>query len=304
LTTVRDLLAEAKRLLAEAPFRPPPREAHHLLGHVLGLSEAQVLARDDGPVPPEAEAAFRLLLERRLAGEPVAYLVGEREFYGRPFRVDPRVLIPRPETEHLVEAALDPELGLPAAARVLDVGTGSGAIALTLALERPDWRVVAADLSPPALALARENARRFDLLGASSGDGSGRLRLVASDLASALRLERFDLLVSNPPYIAREEAAALSPEVRDFEPHGALFGSLPGEGAAGAPSGTGIASRLLEGLEELPPHAPVILEIGRGRLEAVRELAGRHGRRLARTIADYAGIPRVVVLTGKERKET
>lgn len=296
MTTVRDLLAEAKRRLAAAPFEPPPREAHHLLGHVLGLSEAQVLARDDQPVPPEAEAAFRRLLERRLAGEPVAYLLGAREFYGRPFRVDRRVLVPRPETEHLVEAALAPELGLPDRARVLDVGTGSGAIALTLALERPGWRVVAADLSPAALAVARDNARRFDLLGASSGDGDRRLRLVASDLASALRLADFDLLVSNPPYIAREEAAALSPEVRDFEPPGALFGD--------APSGTGIASRLLEGLEELPPDAPVILEIGHGQLEAVLELARRHGRRPARTITDYAGIPRVVVLTRDERKET
>lgn len=304
MTTVRDLLAEAKRGLAAAPFEPPPREAHHLLGHVLGLSEAQVLARDDQPVPPEAEAAFRGLLERRLAGEPVAYLLGEREFYGRTFRVDSRVLIPRPETEHLVEAALDPELGLPPRARVLDVGTGSGAIALTLALERPGWRVVGADLSPAALAVARDNARRLALSGASSGDGDRRLRLVASDLASALRLGGFDLLVSNPPYIALEEAAALSPEVRDFEPPGALFGCLPGDGAAGAPSGTGIASRLLEGLEELPPHAPVVLEIGHGQLEAVLELARRHGRRPARTIADYAGIPRVVVLTRDDAKET
>ena len=303
MTTVRELLAEAKRRLAAAPFEPPPREAHHLLGHVLGLSEAQVLARDDESVPPEAEAAFRELLERRLAGEPVAYLVGEREFYGRSFRVDSRVLIPRPETEHLVEAALDPALDLPPGARVLDVGTGSGAIALTLALERPGWRVVAADLSPAALAVARDNARRLGLLDASSGDGSGRLHLVGSDLASALRVHDFDLVVSNPPYIAREEAAALSPEVREFEPHGALFGGLPGEGAAGASPGTGLASRLLEGLEELPPRAPVILEIGHGQLEAVLALARRHGRRPARTIPDYAGVPRVVVLTRDPGKE-
>lgn len=296
MTTVRELLTEAKRLLAEAPFRPPPREAHLLLGHVLGLSEAQVLARDDLAVPAGTEAAFRELLGRRLTGEPVAYLLGEREFFGRRFRVDARVLVPRPETEHLVEAALDPELGLPAGARVLDVGTGSGAIALTLALERPGWRVVAADLSPAALAVARENARRFGL----REEGSRRLRLVGSDLTSALRLGAFDLLVSNPPYVEPEEAAALSPEIRDFEPHGALFGGAP----AGARSGTGIASRLLAGSSALAPHAPVILEIGRGQLEAVRELAARHGRRPARVIADYAGIPRVVVLTRDERRET
>jgi release factor glutamine methyltransferase len=292
--TVGSLLAEAKALLAAAPFRPPPREAHLLLGRVLGLSEARLLARDAEPVAPAAERAFRGLLGRRLAGEPVAYLVGEREFYGRPFRVDRRVLVPRPETEHLVEAAL--ELGregrVPPDARVLDVGTGSGAIAVTLALERPAWRVVGTDLSPAALALARDNARRL---------GARRLRFAAADLTAALRLERFDLLVSNPPYVAHEEAAALSPEVREFEPHGALFapgagGREPGTAAPGA-AGTGIASALLESATALPARAPLVLEIGRGQLEAVRALAARHGLSVERVVPDLSGIPRVAVLS-------
>lgn len=294
MTTVRELLAEAKRLLAAAPFEPPLREAHLLLGHVLGHSEARLLARDRDSVPPEAEEAFRALLDRRLAGEPVAYLVGEREFFGRPFRVDRRVLIPRPETEHLVEAVL--ALDLPGDARVLDVGTGSGAIAVTLALERPGWRVVATDLSPEALVLARDNARR---LGPRTEDPLG-LRLVAADLLAGLRLEAFDLLVSNPPYVALEEAASLSPEVREFEPHGALF-SRAGSGESGAsseaPPGTGIASLLLERSATLPARAPVVLEIGHGQLDAVRAVAARHGRRVVRVVPDYAGIPRVVVLT-------
>jgi release factor glutamine methyltransferase len=220
----------------------------------------------------------------------VAYLTGEREFYGRTFRVDRRVLVPRPETEHLVEAALDAagELGLPEAARVLDVGAGSGAIAVTLALERPRWRVVATDLSPGALGLARANAR-------SLGADSHRCRFVACDLASALRLDAFDLLVSNPPYVPVEDAASLSPEVRDFEPAGALFS--PGDaGAEGGAPGTGIASRLLSQAGLLPQHSAVLLEIGYGQLDAVRALAARHGWRLARAIPDYAGIPRVVVL--------
>lgn len=293
MTTIRELLAEAKGLLAAAPFEPPPREAHLLLGLVLGLSEARLLARDAEAVPPDAEEAFRALLARRLAGEPVAYLVGEREFFGRRFRVDARVLIPRPETEHLVETVL--ALDLPEDARVLDVGTGSGAIAVTLALERPGWRLVATDLSPAALALARINARANALRVPPEEEGSGPggppgLRLLAADLVTGLRLEAFDLLVSNPPYVALEEAAALSPEVRDFEPHGALFDS-------GTPPGMGIASLLLERSATLPARAPVVLEIGHGQLDAVRAAAGRHGRRVDRVVPDYAGIPRVVVLT-------
>lgn len=285
---VRDLLAEAKALLAAAPHAPSAREAHLLLGHVLGLSEARLIARDREAVPPPAERRFRELLARRLRGEPVAYLTGEREFYGRSFRVDRRVLVPRPETEHLVEAALDAagDLGVPAGARVLDVGVGSGAIAVTLALERPRWRLVGTDLSPGALALARANARRL---------GAGRCCFVACDLASAVRLEAFDLLVSNPPYVPIEEEAALSPEVRDFEPGGALF-SPGGDTGAGAAPGTGIASRLLGQARALPRRAAVILEIGHGQLDSVRALADRHGWRLARAIPDYAGIARTVVL--------
>lgn len=288
MAAIRDLLSDAKALLAAAAHAPSPREAHLLLGHVLGLSEARLIARDREPVPAAAERRFRDLLARRLTGEPVAYLTGEREFYGRSFRVDRRVLVPRPETEHLVAAALDAadELGLPEAARVLDVGVGSGAIAVTLALERPAWRVVGTDVSPGALALARANARRL---------GAGSCAFIACDLASALRVEAFDLLVSNPPYVPVEEAPALSPEVRDFEPGGALFS--PAEETPGGPApGTRIASRLLGQAGSLPQRAAVILEIGHGQLDGVRALAGRHGWRLARAIPDYAGIPRTVVL--------
>ena len=124
---VRDLLTVAKEFLRAAPHAPPAREAHLLLAHVLGWSEASLLARDDAPVSDADETAFQRLLERRVGGEPVAYLTGHREFYGRDFAVDDRVLIPRPETEHLVAAALD--LGLPPAPKCLDLATGSGSIA-------------------------------------------------------------------------------------------------------------------------------------------------------------------------------
>jgi release factor glutamine methyltransferase len=293
MATVGALLAEAKERLRAAPFAPPPREAHLLLGHVLGLGEARLLARTDDEVPAARAAAFRALLARRLTGEPVAYLTGEREFYGRSFLVDRRVLVPRPETEHLVEAVLaDPSL--PEDARILDVGAGSGAIAVTLALERPGWRVVATDLSPAALAVTRENARR---LGVPIG---GRLRLVACDLASALRLGTFDLLVSNPPYVPAEDRDTLSPEVRDFEPHAALFSPADepdeaGEGGKTAP-GMGIASRLLGQAAGLRPGGEAVLEIGHGHRDGVRAAGRRHGGRLLRAIPAYAGNPRVVRL--------
>jgi len=287
VATVSSLLAEAKARLSAAPFQPSPREAHILLGHVLGLPEARLLARDAEPVPLPAERAFRALLARRLTGEPVAYLLGEREFFGRPFAVDPRVLVPRPETEHLIETVL--ALDLPERARVLDVGTGSGAIAVTLALERPAWRVAGVDLSVAALAVARANARRHGLAGA------GRLSPVAANLLAGLDLARFDLLVSNPPYVPWEDAPALSTEVRDFEPGLALFAPAV-VGAGGPVPGSGVAARLLQQAGALPAGARVVLELGRGQVEGFLGLAAEAGWRAERVVPDYAGIPRVVVL--------
>lgn len=284
MATVDQLLAEARRHLAEAPFRPPLREAHLLLGHALGWSEARLRARGERAVPPEAEGHFRALLERRLTGEPVAYLVGEKEFYGRPFRVDRRVLVPRPETEHLVEAVLDAVRRgrLPRAPRLLDLGTGSGCIAVTLALELPRARVVATDVSPAALAVAAANARR---LGA-------RVPLVAADLARAFSPRvfagrAFDAVVSNPPYVGRGEAAGLSPEVVDHEPHTALFADREGEG---------ILSRLLDLGSKLHPGSLMMLEIGHRQLPLVEERLAGLPWNLLEARRDYAGIPRTVVL--------
>jgi len=297
--TVRELLRDAKARLSAAPFHPPLREAHLLLGHVLGLPEARLLARDDLPVSVPDEAAFRALVERRLTGEPVAYLLGEREFYGRVFRVDRRVLVPRPETEHLVDAAL--ALELPAAARMLDVGVGSGAIAVTLALERPEWSVIGSDRSVGALAVARNNARRLE----------ARLALVGVDLTCGVDLTAVDALVSNPPYISRGEAAELSLEVIGFEPHEALFARPATESAAGpvgvarstgagaegaTDDGTDLIVRLLGQAEALRPGTPVALEIGHAQLAAVRALAAAGPWRFARSVTDLAGFDRVVVL--------
>jgi release factor glutamine methyltransferase len=282
--TVRQLLAAARPRLAATAFGASTREAMLLLGHVLDLSEARLLARQEMAVAPEAEGRFRELLARRLAGEPVSYLFGEREFWGRPFHVDPRVLIPRPETEHLVEVALEERLPAASAAPwILDVGTGSGILAVTLALEIPGSRVVATDLSPGALAVADANARRHG--------ARDRVHLLGLDLTAGLDLSRFDLVVSNPPYVDRSESPEISPEVLDFEPHLALF--PPG-------AGDSILARLFDqcaGLRPgLRPGIPLAVEIGRGQLDAVRRHAASSGLEVAAVREDYSGIPRTVLL--------
>jgi release factor glutamine methyltransferase len=277
MPTVRDLLADARARLAAAAFQPPLREAVLLLGRVLGWSEAQVLTRDEHTVAPEAAERFSELLARRLTGEPVAYLFGEREFFGRTFRVDRRVLIPRPETEHTVEEAL--ATPLPPSPWILDIGTGSGCLAVTLALEIPGARSVATDLSPGALEVAAGNARRL---------GAGiRFHAVNADLARGLDLGRFDLVVSNPPYVDRADAPSLSPEVCDFEPHLALF--APG-------SGDSILARLFTELAALRSGVRLLLEIGYGQLGSVRRQAEAAGWLFVGARDDYAGIPRVLIL--------
>jgi len=276
-----ELLARARERLAAAPFAPPRREALLLLGHVLGLTEAQVLARPERAVPAAATTRFERLLERRLGGEPVAYLTGSREFYGRRFAVDERVLIPRPETEHLVEAAL--AAPLPPRPRILDLGTGSGCLAVTLALELPGARVVATDASPAALAVAAGNARRL---------GAGGVRCAAADRYAGLDLAAFDLVVANPPYIDPAEAASLSPEITRFEPPGALFAAERGEA---------MLAGLIAGAAGLPSGASLVLEIGRGLLATVERHAAPAVLHVTAVIDDYAGIPRAVRLerTGK-----
>lgn len=279
--TVAETLARARQRLAAAPFAPSPREAALLLGHVLGWGEAKVLAHDDESLAAPEAARFEHLLSRRLGGEPVAYLVGHREFYGRPFRVDRRVLIPRPETEHLVEAALVAlaEAGSgPRRRRVLDIGTGSGCLAVTLALEAPAARVTASDLSLGALALAADNAHRL----------AADVRFAAADLTSAFSLDRFDLVVSNPPYIDPAVAPSLSSEVVEHEPGLALFAAEAGRAA--------IRQLLIACGQGLAVGARLLLEVGHDQAAAVLEGAAASGLQTEGVVYDYAGIPRVVRL--------
>ena len=274
---ISEALVEARRRLAAAPFRPATREASLLLGQVLGWTEAQVIARQDQPLNEKQARQFDSVVNRRLTGEPIAYIVGFKEFYGRQFQVDRRVLIPRPETEHLIEMAL--ALPLPRSPSVLDIGTGSGCLACTLGLEMPASRIVATDISAGALAVARNNLRLHGL--------GNRLLLSACDLAQALDLSGFDLVVSNPPYIGRSETPSLSAEILDFEPETALF--------AGA-EGDAIYRRLFKELAVLRPETWWLLEIGAGQQDLIRRLADGSPFRLMEIRHDYASLPRIALL--------
>ena len=222
-------------------------------------------------------AKFESLWARRLAGTPVQHLLGEWDFYGRSFFVDRRALVPRPETEALVTAALREA---PRARRLLDAGTGSGVIAITWVLEHGDSRAVALDASVAALGLARANAGRHGVL--------ARLSLVASDWLRALGPTRFDLALSNPPYLALSEAATLPRTVRDHDPARALF--------AGEDSLAAIRHLLSELPQRLEPGAFFLFEIGYGQADAVRrEISSRPPWRFVRIEEDFNGIPRVAV---------
>lgn len=273
--TIREALTRARARLASSDLAPSPREASLLLGHLLGRGEAQLLARDDEPLPARLAERFAALLDRRLRGEPVAYLLGRREFWGREYAVDARVLVPRPETEHLVEAALALAPRLPPAPRLLDLGTGSGCIAVTLALELPESRVVASDRATDALALARRNARQL----------GGRVAFVAADWARPLDVSRFDLLVSNPPYL--DPAVPVPRDVSDWEPGSALWGGEAGLAEYRA---------LLASLATARPGTPLLVEIGAGQGRDLAALARERGWQAVGTRRDLAGIERVVTL--------
>jgi release factor glutamine methyltransferase len=243
-----------------------PRDVDLLISDVLGKSLSWVFAHGDAEVD---ERALEPLLARRFAGEPLQYIRGRTEFYGREFVIDNRVLIPRPETEGLVEAAI---ARAPRGATVIDVGTGSGCIAITIALERSDLRVVGVDASIAALAVASNNANRL----------RANIALVASDVLTAIK--RVEYVVSNPPYIAAPIVDTLAVEVRDHEPRMAL---TPG------PRGTEVIEQILDQAQ----RAPVLLEISYGQDAEIAEVARAHGYRVDEILQDLAAIPRVVVLS-------
>jgi release factor glutamine methyltransferase len=272
--TIREILEGAADRAARAGADASVWDARLLLAHSLGGISPLALDPRQTLDPVVAER-FGALWERRLQGVPVQHLIGEWDFYGRTFRVDSRALVPRPETEILVQQALGEA---PGATRVLDAGTGSGIIAITYLLERPEARAVALDISVDALALARENARRLEVL--------SRLELVASDWLTALASTQFDLILSNPPYLAIGESPHLPPTVRDHDPRRALFAGDDGLSA--------IRQLLATAAPFLVPGGLLVFEIGFGQSEAVRsEILARPAWRFLRIEPDLEGIPRI-----------
>lgn len=265
--TVAALLAEGRRRLTVSGSTTPALDARLLLQHVAGLTHDEIVSSPSREILVGAE--FRALIQRREAHEPVSRILGEREFYGRAFKVTPAVLDPRPETEILVEEAL--RLSKPDA-RILDLGTGSGAIIVTLLAEWPGASGVATDLSAETLAVASDNARR--LL------GSGRLRFVQGNWFEGVEGD-YDLIVSNPPYIVHSDLAGLSADVRDFDPAAALDG-----GADGLAAYREIAR---SARPHLSARGSILVEIGAGQKAEVVALFRQAGFALAAEKTDLAG---------------
>jgi len=270
-TPARDALDGAITAIAAAGCESPRLDAELLLAHVLDVGREQLLTQPDMIVAGPAVRALQDAVRRRaIEREPVAYIVGRRGFRRLQLAVDRRALIPRPETELLVEVAL----GLGASARVLDVGTGCGAVALALKDERPDLHVCGSDLSEPALELAGANARALQL----------DVKLLHADLLSDVG--EYDAVLCNPPYVRESERAQLAPEIVRHEPPEALFAG---------PDGLATIRALLQALADLPGVRFLALEVGAGQAPAVAELASAAGFDAIRFERDLARIQRVMI---------
>jgi release factor glutamine methyltransferase len=278
--TIGGLLEWTARYLAQKGSDFPRLDAEVLLAHALGCKRIELYTRYEEAARDDVRARYRELIARRIEGCPVAYLVGRKEFYSLTFEVSPAVLIPRPESELVVLECL--RLAKPfSQPRVLDLGTGSGNLAVTIAHQHLGAEVTAVDMSPEALELARRNAERHGV--------EGRLRLLQGDLFASLSPgEVFDFIVSNPPYIPHEEIGTLPEGVRNYEPHLALDGG---------PGGFVVFDKLLAGAKDrLAPGGYLILEICATLHEATRERTAKHlDYEVLETVYDGSRFPRVLV---------
>jgi len=269
--TILTALLQGTKLLEEEAISAPRLTAEVLLTHALQRERSYLYAHPEEELSETAWIHYGRYLHERLNGKPTQYITGRQEFYGRDFRVTSDVLIPRPETEHLVEAALT---RIQPRDVVVDVGTGSGAIAITLALET-GAHIFASDISTAALSAARTNAQQL----------SAHVEMFACDLADALSGGSINVLVSNPPYVPKTDHPSLQREVRDYEPHVALFAG---------PSGLELYERLIaEAARVLRPHGWLLLELGYNSLDPVRAML-EQGWTDIDVIADLAGFPRVI----------
>jgi release factor glutamine methyltransferase len=273
-----ELTAAAAARLAEAGIDSVRLDARLLAAHAFGVTPARLIGHPEHRPTPAERHRFAALVARRAAREPIAYILGRREFWGLELRVSKATLVPRPETETVVELALgiaggrdDGDLA------ILDLGTGTGCLLLALLSELPDARGLGVDVSAKALTIARANARRLGL--------AGRARFRISDWGERVG-ERFDLVVANPPYVADSDFAQLAPEVRRFEPRLALSGGA---------DGLAQYRLLVPGLRRLlKPQASVILEIGDGQADAVEAILEGHRLKVSGVRADLAGRPRAI----------
>jgi release factor glutamine methyltransferase len=273
LTIATQKLATSEHLRANST-----RDAELLLLHILAIPRTTLLAHPNRELTPADEALFQTFIARRLQNEPIQYIIGRQEFYGLALHVTPAVLIPRPETEHLVEAVLQ-RLPPNQSLKIADIGTGSGAIAIALAVHLPQAHVTALDLSPEALKIAHTNAETHKV--------AHRIRFVESDLLNSLshRAEQFDAIVSNPPYIPETDRPTLHPEVRDHEPATALFAG---------PEGLSIYRLLIpQAHAALKPNGLLALEIGHGQRESLTTLLAQWHN--ISFINDLQQIPRVAL---------
>ena len=281
MASVADRLAAARVRLESAGVSPAGArlDAEVLARHALGWDRAVLIARGREPEPDGFEEAFGRLIARRAAREPVAQITGTREFWSLDFAVSRDVLTPRPETEMIVEEVLAFASDHPCRT-VLDVGTGSGCLAVAIAHERPDLAVYATDISAPALAIAQRNAARHGV--------RDRIRFIRGDLFGGIALAA-DVVVANPPYVPTTDAGHMSPEVVGHEPHEALFGG---------PCGLDVVGRLLrDAPAHLAPGGRLIVEFGFGQEDAVSDLAREAGWSVVRVREDLQGIPRTLVLS-------
>jgi release factor glutamine methyltransferase len=277
--SLRELALEAETALLAGPHPERAKlDAETLLLHLFKQDRAWLLAHGDEDAADETECGYASLIAQRAAGKPIQHITGSSEFFGLPFSVGPGVLIPRPETEHLVEEVIrlagllgDQEL------RIADVGTGSGIIAVALAHALPKARMAAVDLSPQALLVARENADRNHV--------ADRIEFFEGDLLVPLAGRSYSIIASNPPYVPTGDLPSLAVEVREHEPHTALFAGV---------DGLDVYRRLVpEAREHLLPDGWLVMEIGFGQRDAVEELLQSHGYSEVHFVADYQGIPRV-----------
>ena len=270
--TLTTALAHGTALLAHLPTAR--RDAELLLLRATHRDRAFLLTHPDDELTPAQQTTFEQWIDRRAQHEPVQYITGEQEFYGLTLRVTRDVLIPRPETEHLVEALLN-RVSHYVPLRIADIGTGSGAIAIALVHKLPNATITALDNSAPALAIARENATRHNV--------ADRIRFLESDLLSAVAQENFDAIVSNPPYVPESEI--LEPQVRNFEPHTALYAG---------PSGLDVYQRLIpQAWSALKPRGWLLLEIGHGQRDVLAQLLS-HWNDVS-FVEDLQQIPRVAI---------